>query len=776
MWGSLKKASVFSSPEEYVEPRLSIASTVSIQEFSTEHFKIQVDAQHVSLVVKNMTGKIIWKSLQNQPFLASSLGVDEIQASENGTIKITENDDQFTRIQTITFIERIDESTIQLKGGLGAKLVLPTHMDYVFTFKEINHRQLQFWAEITHRDVSMENYKRLLMIYESRLEEQFYGFGEQFSSPSLKGQKVSIFVREPGAGRGATAATSIKDSALGMFGSYGPADITATYASIPQYITSDIRCLFMENSEYMSFDLSKPDRVTIRIESDKIKGRILDGKTMLDLITEYTSYAGRMLPLPDWVSEGVIAGIGGGEAKVRNIIQKLRENDVPIAAVWINDWTGSRTLETGKGGQYVSQWWNWEHDEGLYSDWSKFVESLNNDNKGRIRTLSYINPLLSSVENKSQFKRNLFNEAKHKNYLVQNASSFSSESKALLFKYGTNTAGLLDLTNPEACIWFKEILKEQVWKSKISGIMIDLGEQLPCDNKKVMLHSGELASSYHNHYPEAWAQLNKEVMFELNQEKEAVCSLRSAYTQSPGHTNLFWAGDQNITWDQQHGIKSAVNGMLSGGFSGLAVTHCDIGGYNTVTSMIPGFGMMRSKELLFRWMELAAFTSAFRTNEGSLPSLNAQFYTDQDTYSHFAHTAKLFTLLSVYRKSVLKEAYEKGWPVMRHPILYYPNDKTVRELTYQQFLLGNCILVAPVLNPSAGYVKVYFPKDAQNITWRHIWSGRYFPSDGSYKSVDAPLGQPAVFIKEPRGDGGVLNELLDYATTYYQQKTRPSIK
>lgn len=71
--------------------------------------------------------------------------------------------------------------------------------------------------------------------------------------------------------------------------------------------------------------------------------------------------------------------------------------------------------------------------------------------------------------------------------------------------------------------------------------------------------------------------------------------------------------------------------MLSGGFSGFAVTHCDAGGYNSVTSSIPGFRMTRTKELLFRWLELASLTAAFRTTEGLSPSLNAQFYDSEGT-------------------------------------------------------------------------------------------------------------------------------------------------
>lgn len=109
---------------------------------------------------------------------------------------MVETDEKPSRIQTITKIERGGtEDTVKIYGGLGEKLVLPTHMDYVFTFKEVSHRQLQFSVEIVHRDPSMNNYKRLMLIYESRPEEHFYGFGEQFSHASLKGQKVPILVR-----------------------------------------------------------------------------------------------------------------------------------------------------------------------------------------------------------------------------------------------------------------------------------------------------------------------------------------------------------------------------------------------------------------------------------------------------------------------------------------------------------------------------------------------------------------------------------------------------
>lgn len=225
MWHSMMKSVGLLPTEEYIQPRLSIGNAVADQEFSTGHFKVQVDAQALALTVKNGHGRTVWKckvynknldflclcsqttffnqnrsiiiivALHNQPFLSSSLGKDIINSGDNGVFKVTEADEKPTRIQTITKIARESENTVKIYGGLGEKLVLPTHMDYVFTFKEVSRRQLQFSAEIVHRDQSMNDYNRLMLTYESRPDEHFYGFGEQFSHTSLKGQKVPILVR-----------------------------------------------------------------------------------------------------------------------------------------------------------------------------------------------------------------------------------------------------------------------------------------------------------------------------------------------------------------------------------------------------------------------------------------------------------------------------------------------------------------------------------------------------------------------------------------------------
>jgi alpha-glucosidase (family GH31 glycosyl hydrolase) len=142
-----------------------------------------------------------------------------------------------------------------------------------------------------------------------------------------------------------------------------------------------------------------------------------------------------------------------------------------------------------------------------------------------------------------------------------------------------------------------------------------------------------------------------------------------------------------------------------------------------------------------------------------------------DTYIHFGHTAKLFASIAQYRQRLLEEAQNNGYPVMRHPVLLHSDDKKARAITFQQYYLGDSLLIAPVLSPSTTYVKVYFPL-IEGVTWRHIWTGKYYQANGSKVAVDAPLGQPPVFVKEPREDDGLLNDLLTYAASYYEKSPK----
>ena len=87
-----------------------------------------------------------------------------------------------------------------------------------------------------------------------------------------------------------------------------------------------------------------------------------------------------------------------------------------------------------------------------------------------------------------------------------------------------------------------------------------------------------------------------------------------------------------------------------------------------------------------------------------------------------------------------------GWPVVRHLWMHHPTDPTAQE-TDDQFLLGESILVAPVLDKCSGLWcteerDVYLPAGE----WTHLWSGDVFSGPTSLR-VRAPMQEPPVYYR-----------------------------
>ena len=106
---------------------------------------------------------------------------------------------------------------------------------------------------------------------------------------------------------------------------------------------------------------------------------------------------------------------------------------------------------------------------------------------------------------------------------------------------------------------------------------------------------------------------------------------------------------------------------------------------------------------------------------------------------------------------LIEEASQKGLPVVRHPFIHYPHDPEVLGLDYQ-YMVGAELMVAPVLDPDRDAIDVYFPAGA----WVHLWTGSRYGSSqrGVYETVQAPLGEPAVFYKEDSEEGTRFREEL----------------
>ena len=670
----------------------------------------------------------VWSSVPGRGFVAAARGVETVEEAR-GSFFISDDLQTTCGEQTIVNIVR-GEGEARIQGTLRCSDGETVRYELAFVANSQQENQLGF--QLLLED---ETLNRSYLTYASTADEHFFGFGEQFSYFDLKGKRLPIFVQEQGIGRGAEPITTGANLQARAGG-----DWHTSYAGVPHYISSDLRSLFLETTAYVVFDMRRRDRVQIQLHANQLVGRILYGPTPPDLIREYTSFAGRMRLLPPWILSGAVVGMQGGTDRVREVYAQLMARDVPVAAFWLQDWVGQRTTTFGS-----QLWWNWELDEERYPGWDALLADLAADD---VRVLTYVSPFLADVSDKENARRNLFQEAAEQGFLVRDRSG-----APYLIENTSFSAGMLDLTNPDARIWFATVLTENVIGAGASGWMADFGEALPLD---AVLFSGDDAALYHNIYPEAWALLNRETIESLPDSEAYLFFTRSGYTRSPGFSTLFWLGDQLVSWDEHDGIKTAVTGLLSSGLSGYAFNHSDIGGYTTISNPLRDYH--RSEELLLRWMELNAFTTVFRTHEGNMPAANVQFYSNERTLDHFARMAQVYAAWGFYRTSLVAEAGITGLPVVRHPFVHYPDDPAVYDIRYEQFMVGSELMVAPVVDEGATQVRVYLPAGR----WTHLWSGETLGSEeaGASFTVDAPLGEPAVFYRSGSPVGAQLEANL----------------
>jgi alpha-glucosidase len=415
--------------------------------------------------------RVLWESAPDGNFIIAEKAVANIRdfGTPQGSFNIS---DAISASYGRASIDAIDlapnRATISgaLKGAAGS-------VSYTLSFEAMSSTHLRF--EITAAGGAGIN--RIALRVASVPDEGFFGFGEQLTYFNQKGKVLPILVQEHGVGRGRPILTQIID----VLTSGGAGTPYTTEAPAPHFISSRLRSLFLENTEYSVFDMRAADHTEIKVWSGVMTGRILYGETPLDLIEAYTEYAGRMRVLPDWIHGGAIVALQGGMKLARTQFEELLKADVPLAGLWIQDWMGTRITPAG-----VQLWWDWRLDESYYPGWHQLVADVE---KQGGRMMIYINPFLTNTKGHDA----LFNEAAAKGYLVTTASGAPFLNKNTSFY-----AGLLDLSNPQTRTWIKAIIKDQlIAKAGASGWMADFGEALPFDGKLMAMRirqSGTTAS------------------------------------------------------------------------------------------------------------------------------------------------------------------------------------------------------------------------------------------------------------------------------------------
>ena len=253
-----------------------------------------------------------------------------------------------------------------------------------------------------------------------------------------------------------------------------------------------------------------------------------------------------------------------------------------------------------------------------------------------------------------------------------------------------------------------------------------------------------------NIYPRCYAQTFYEGM-EAEGQQNIVNLLRCAWAGSQKYGALVWSGDIHSSFES---LRNQFAAGLNMGIAGIPWWTTDIGGFHGGNPSDPAF-----REVLVRWFEYGAFCPVMRLHGDREPHKaprsdvrggrcasgadNEVWSYGDEAYEICKKYMFLRERMRPYTERLMREAHEKGSPVIR-PLFYgFPEDKKAWEVE-DQYLYGADILVAPILYAEQRERRVYLP---EGVNWTEVWTGKEYEG-GQTITVDAPIDQIPLFVKD----------------------------
>lgn len=268
-----------------------------------------------------------------------------------------------------------------------------------------------------------------------------------------------------------------------------------------------------------------------------------------------------------------------------------------------------------------------------------------------------------------------------------------------------------DFTNPRTRQWWGS--KYNILQSLgISGFWHDMNEPTSFSSwgglylPEETQHNLDGRSGDHREAHNVYAlQMNRagfEALDQSNLAKRPWLLSRSGWAGNQRYT-WNWTGDTESSWSS---LKMTIATIIGLGLSGIPFTGSDIG----------GFSGDPSPELYLRWFQTATFMPFFRTHSALTTPRREPWVFGEPFTSIIRNFLQLRYCLLPYLYTLAWESSQSGTPLIR-PLFW--NHPEVSELLDVQdtFLLGDALLVAPIMEPASDRREVVFPPGQ----WTSFW-------------------------------------------------------
>ncbi len=549
-------------------------------------------------------------------------------------------------------------------------------------------------------------------------DARFFGLGGRASGPRLRDGTYRLWNTDPGQ-------------------AFGPGDD-------PLYITMPVQLVVADAATHLVFyDTSWDGTVTLREgEEGAGSGHDLAGTSELRMdggplrcwvmvgtparvLLVWAALTGAAALPPAWALGHQHARWGfGSEQEVRRIVSGYQERDLPLDAVHLDI-------------DHYDQHQVFTVDEERFPKLPQLAEDLRGDG---IRLVSIVDPALKAAPGNAVYDSGSAEDA-----FVRDASG-----RLVRGVVWPGEAVFPDFTHARVRQWWGGLYEERLGQG-FSGFWHDMNEPtsfaafgestLPRSARHSLEGRGGDHREAHNVYGLCMARAGYEGLLELAPDERPFVFSRSGWVgmQRYGGT---WSGDVATGWP---GLRASLSLVVGLGLCGVPYSGPDVG----------GFDGSPSPELYLRWFQLAAYLPLFRTHASMRAGRREPWEFGPEVLAHARVALVERRKLLPYFVTLAHLSRRTGAPYVRPLWWSSPEDRGLRDCE-DAFLLGDCLLVAPVLDPGTDRRAVQLPRGR----WYDTATGRAYEGPGQVL-VEAPFSRIPVLARSGavvpvRGDDGGL--------------------
>jgi len=573
-------------------------------------------------------------------------------------------------------------------------------------YAKIGDEEIQFAKDRKTQSYSFEGSlgKGPFHYLERNVNEQYYGLGEKSGNVEKSGRRYRMMSVDP----------------MG----YDAESTDPLYKHIPFYITRNKETavsfgIFYDNLSTSIFDMGNElDNYHgyyryYNAEDGDLDYYIILGPEIKNITQRFSWLTGKTIFTPKWsigYSGSTMSYTDAPDAQdqLQKFVKDCKEYDIPCESFQLS--SGYTSIGDKR---YVFNWNN-----------EKFPtpqDMANNFHENGLKLCANIKPALL-------IDHPMYKELEENKMFVQNSNGKETETAQFWDQLGA----YVDFTNSKSFDW---------WKAQVTDKLLKYGiDSTWNDNNEYEIWDGQAkAAGFGKEINIAQIRpLQSLLMMKASYEaqKEFNPSIRPYLISRSGCPGMqryvqTWSGDNRTSYKTiKYNIKMGIGLSLSGVYN---IGH-DVGGFS---------GPAPDPEMFVRWVQNGVFHPRFTIHSwNDDQTVNVPWMYPEMTH-HIREMIKFRNRITPYIYNLVYRAHEYYEPMIRPTFYNYENDKKTFE-ECDDFMLGDDMLIASVVEPGQVNRKVYLPKNGDG--WYDYNTGLWFEGEQEI-TIPAPIDYSPLLIK-----------------------------